>query len=49
MYTSLSKKFKFDYTRIDIDKKCISQAKNKFKNKANFFNYDIFDKRLKKK
>jgi 2-polyprenyl-3-methyl-5-hydroxy-6-metoxy-1,4-benzoquinol methylase len=47
-YIPLSEKFNFDYTGIDIDKKCILHAKSRFKNKAKFFNYDIFDKRLKK-
>ncbi len=47
-FAPLSEKFHFDYTGIDIDKKCISHAKLKFKNKAKFFNYDIFDKRIKK-
>tara|TARA_B100000787_G_scaffold24454_1_gene16361 strand:- start:2386 stop:3162 length:777 start_codon:yes stop_codon:yes gene_type:complete len=48
MYSALCNKFNFDYTGIDIDNKCILHAKKKFKNKAKFLNYDIFDKRIKK-
>ncbi len=48
MYSALNEKFNIDYTGIDLDKKCILHAKKKYKNKAKFYPYNIFDKRIKK-
>ena len=48
MYSALKEKFgSIDYTGIDLDSKCIRNAKKRFST-AKFFKMDIFDKKLKK-